>query len=440
MDAHSHHHHRHALSPPTRRSLRRAKMEPTMRYSTLQRRVCGILAAALASVFAPLASAQEEGARILERERVRLGPSGRDFWFDVPEHAVHGAERGDIYWMRPRALTPANAEGWTMVYVSEGSSGALVHVSGEIYLPRRRAAKPLPVALWNHPTAGMSDACGPSWAGNPAQVSQFGFERVPAIEALLAQGYAVVMSDYQGLGTPGMAAYMDGALAAKASLDAVRAVRNFQRARVSADFVAYGHSQGGQTSLWVAALGPHYAPELNLRGALAIAPAVDTMALTEWDIEHPPLGAYVITTVAGLSVARPHLRLRDILTPAGLELLATMPDLCYSTRAAAESVTEPLVRLEGLRPGSPWANAMAENGDVYAYRPRAPILILQGGQDFDVPAHITRDVVRRLRDAGSTVEYVEAEELDHFSIVPWSRERILNWFAQRRSELGNGVG
>ena len=68
----------------------------------------------------------------------------------------------------------------------------------------------------------------------------------------------------------------------------------------------------------------------------------------------------------------------------------------------------------------------------------APILILQGGQDFDVPAHITRDVVRRLRDADSTVEYVEAEELDHFSIVPWSRERILNWFAQRRSEPGDG--
>lgn len=390
------------------------------------------LMATLCLIFgAPEAAARDDGASILAQEGIRQGPPGRDFWFTVPAEVPSGARSGDVYWMRSRELVPAGSEGWNMIYVTEGAGGRLVYASGEIYLGQRNAESPRRVALWNHPTAGMSDACAPSWAGDPSIVSPFGFERVPAITELLRRGYLVVMSDYQGLGTPGPAPYMDGALAAKASLDAVRAARKFARARAGESFVSYGHSQGGQTTLWAAALAASYAPELKLRGALSIAPAVDTLALIRWDVAHPPLGAYVVTTAAGLSASHPHLRLRDILTPAGLELLASMADMCFATRAAAERIEEPLVREEALKPGSPWREAIDANGDFYRFGTAAPVLVVQGARDFDVPPHVTREVVARMQGAGMEVDYRELACRDHFDVVPEASRIVPDWFDAR---------
>jgi pimeloyl-ACP methyl ester carboxylesterase len=397
------------------------------------RSFCAAIGAGCALLFgaSPASSASLEAMMQLAASGIQEGPAGRDFWFDLPAIAAPDAKRGDIHWMRAREDAPKGSIGWTMIYVSEGPKGDLVYVSGELYLPRSAAHGTRRIALWNHPTAGMSDACAPSWSGSAAKVSRFGFERVPGIEALLAQGYVVVMSDYQGLGTPGLAAYMDGELAAKASLDAVRAAQRFTPASAGSAFVSYGHSQGGQTTLWVAALVSQYAPELELRGSIAIAPAVDTYALTLWDISHPPLGAYVVTTAAGLVVRRSELRLRDLLTEAGLELLTTMTDMCFATRAAAEHVQEPLVRLEALRAGAPWNEALRQNSNIYGQPLTGQVLIIQGQEDFDVPASITRDVVARLNKSGSKVSYKEGPGLDHFDVIPWAVSIATEWFPER---------
>ncbi len=362
-------------------------------------------------------------------ERVTIGPSGRDFWLDLPAQPPAGAQRGDLHWIRRRDQVPIGAEGWTLIYVTEGVGGALSYASGELYLPQAVSTHASDVVLWNHPTAGMTDACAPSWGGDPSRTSPFGFERVPSIAELLEQGYGVVMSDYQGLGTPGGAAYMDGALAAKASIDVVRAANNVSRGRLGRRFVAYGHSQGGQVTLWVAALASSYAPEMDLRGAVAIAPAVDTLALVQWDIANPPLGAYVVTTAAGLKVSHPYLRLRDILTPAGLELLATMAHGCHSTRSAAESVAEPMVRVEGLEPGEPWRRVFDSNGDFYRHGLNVPTLVIQGSEDFDVPAHITRGVVERMKLVGMRVDYRELPDRNHFDVVPAAMGFAQSWFS-----------
>ncbi len=367
----------------------------------------------------------------LASEDIREGPRGRDFWFGIPVTVSAGAGRGDIYWMRRREDAPSGSEGWNLIYVTEGVGGRLAYVSGEVYFPARMGASERRVALWNHPTAGMSDACAPSWGGDPSAFSAFGFERAPMIAELLRRDYVVVMSDYQGLGTPGGTTYMDGPLAAKASLDVIRAARNFARAKAGANVVSYGHSQGGQTTLWTAALAAAYAPEFHLRGVLSISPAIDTLALVQWDIANPPLGAYVVTTAAGLAVSHPHLRLRDILTPAGLELLATMSDVCFATRAAAERINEPLVREEALLPGRPWRAVMEANGDFYRFGTSAPTLVVQGGLDFDVPPQITRSVVARMREAGISVDYRELADRDHFSIVREASRIGPDWFDER---------
>ncbi|HMT20992.1 MAG TPA: lipase family protein, partial [Promineifilum sp.] len=76
----------------------------------------------------------------------------------------------------------------------------------------------------------------------------------------------------------------------------------------------WGHSQGGHATLWTAQMAETYAPELELVGAAAIAPAADlvgilnasmdkragailvSMALAAWDAHFP--GASLLDLIA----------------------------------------------------------------------------------------------------------------------------------------------
>lgn len=396
--------------------------------------MAGAALAGALSLFGISNAAEPAADPALAQAGIRQGPTGREFYFNVPQAVPASAKRGDILWMRKREDAPAGSEGWRMIYVTEGVGGKLTYTGGEIYVPTGGpAAGERRVALWNHPTAGNQDACAPSWGGDPSVLSPVTMrERTPAIAELLKRGYVVVQSDYQGLGTPGGTSYMDGPLDAKASLDAVRAARNFPYARAGKRLVEYGHSQGGQTTLWVASLASTYAPELEVIGGLAIAPAVNTLGLTQWDIKYPPMGAYLVTTVAGLNISHPELRLRDILTPAGLELLATMPSGCFAARETVQNLKEPVAKPEALEPGQPWRKMFDENDNFYAAgKITAPILIYQGAKDLDVPVDLTRDVFTRACAVGARVEYREFADRDHGTIVLDARAAAPDWFDAR---------
>src|SRR3954454_19214804 len=87
----------------------------------------------------------------------------------------------------------------------------------------------------------------------------------------LKAGYAVVRTDYVGLGTPGAHPFLHGRSEGTAVLDAARAARRLDK-RLGKRVVLAGHSQGGQSVLWAASLAPRYARDLNVRGTVAFAP------------------------------------------------------------------------------------------------------------------------------------------------------------------------
>jgi dipeptidyl aminopeptidase/acylaminoacyl peptidase len=100
----------------------------------------------------------------------------------------------------PRGLMLENASsGRRILYSStDGIRGqAPVAVSGAVFLPKGAApAAGWPIVAWAHGTVGIADACAPSWRGRSQR-------DVAYLNAWLEQGYAVVATDYQGLGTPG---------------------------------------------------------------------------------------------------------------------------------------------------------------------------------------------------------------------------------------------
>ena len=72
---------------------------------------------------------------------------------------------------------------------------------------------------------------------------------IPHIEPLVRQGWAVVASDYSGMGAPGPSSYLVGPLEARGILDALRAVQQPAPSIGSvpinsAKLGVYGKSQG----------------------------------------------------------------------------------------------------------------------------------------------------------------------------------------------------
>ena len=95
----------------------------------------------------------------------------------------------------------------------------------------------------------------------------------PLLNRWLKAGYAVVQTDYEGLGTPGDHPYLIGVSEGRSVLDMVprRAQAGFDGS--ASGVVIAGHSQGGHAALWAASLQRKWAPELTLRGTVAFAPA-----------------------------------------------------------------------------------------------------------------------------------------------------------------------
>ena len=69
-----------------------------------------------------------------------------------------------------------------------------IAVSGSLFLPKGRApADGWPLVAWAHGTVGVADVCAPSWNKRSDRDTKY-------LNHWLSQGYAVVASDYQGLG------------------------------------------------------------------------------------------------------------------------------------------------------------------------------------------------------------------------------------------------
>lgn len=145
---------------------------------------------------------------------------------------------------------------------TDGLTGQLaVVVSGALFLPKGTPPKGgWPLIAWAHGTVGVADSCAPSWNARSERDAQY-------LNSWLAKGYAVVSSDYAGLGTAGLHPYMSVRTGAYGVLDSIRAVAG--RAGVGSKTVVVGQSQGAGVAFGTAAYAPVYAAELDLRGTVA---------------------------------------------------------------------------------------------------------------------------------------------------------------------------
>ncbi len=320
-------------------------------------------------------------------------------------------------------------KGYRLLYRSAGAEGEPIAVSGSIFIP----SGPVPkagrdVVAWAHPTSGVVDRCAPS-----AQPDAPGL--ISGLADMLARGFVVVATDYEGLGTPGEHPYLVGPSEAHAVLDSVRAARALSDAAATDRFAVWGHSQGGHAALFTAELAARYAPELNLVGIAVAAPATDLTALFEADRD--TASGRSLTAMALYSWSRVYnLPLQGIVEPnvlPGLDRLANDCIESISDFIKEERDEKPLeagLLLADPTTIEPWKSIMVKN-TPHADEIHVPVFVAQGTSDKVVRPRITRSFVQRLCASGVPVTYDALEGGTHLFAAMNSAPAAVRWIADR---------
>jgi Secretory lipase len=319
----------------------------------------------------------------------------------------------------PSVLPDSRA--WAILYHSRDFDGRDVAVSGVVVAPPG-AAPPggRPVVVWGHGSVGLADRCAPSRGG---VMGAFG--RDP-LGGLLQQGVVVAATDYQGLGTPGLARAVIGLSAGHAVLDAARAARGLD-AGASGRVVLDGHSEGGHAVLWAAELAGAYAPELQVLGVAASAPGAELATTLKMATDRPTTvtSGPMLIVVAWSDAYRLPL---DVLTPAGRKAVDRVRSTCLEE--LAKDPEQVAVRLRDLLTTPPWPALLARNTPGHAATP-APIFLAQGADDDRVTPAATRALVRRLCRRGDTIELRSYQHTGHFDIPKVAAADVAAWIGDR---------
>src|SRR5258708_27776041 len=188
-------------------------------------------------------------------------PAGNAFY--VPPNPLPPGQHGDIIWCRPVASPTPGANAWQILYLSTTVSGARAAVSGTVLVPTAPYPGTRPVTAYASGTPGCGAHCAPS-----REIASGSHDEQFAVDNLLSRGWAVAVTDYPGLGTPGDETYSVGIAEGRAVLDALRSATLLPGAGLSttAPMGLEGYSQGGGAAGWAAQLQPWYAPGLRLQG------------------------------------------------------------------------------------------------------------------------------------------------------------------------------
>jgi pimeloyl-ACP methyl ester carboxylesterase len=318
-----------------------------------------------------------------------------------------------------QALGLANAGAqYRILYSStDGMDGRTpVVVSGAYFVPKGTPpAEGWPVVAWAHGTTGIADVCAPSWTPRSERDASY-------LNIWLQQGYAIVATDYQGLGTPGPHPYLAVRPAAYSVLDSVRAVlKSFPD--VANRIVIIGQSQGGGAAFATAGIAPDYAPELKIRGSVATGiPFLSPALLRPPANPAPPdkadrTVAYSLYVGIAAQQVEPSRADDQLVTTRALPLLEEARTICVGP-LFRDVVRAGLNRPNALQPGFIAAfTAILPNMQYTTFKLSQPLFVGTGEQDQDVAPARQLALVQNACAAGSVVEAHLYAGLNHGATV-----------------------
>jgi pimeloyl-ACP methyl ester carboxylesterase len=314
-----------------------------------------------------------------------------------------------------------------MLYTSALPDGTPVASSGMLFIPDSPAPTgSRPVLAWAHPTLGEGTGCAPSRSSNPLMDMQ------PWLTLALQRGWVVVATDYAGVGTAGTPLYLVGESEARDVLYAVQAARQVTAADAGAQVAIFGHSQGGHSALWTGLLADRIAPELNIAGVAAAAPAAELTAVfnAEWNGSQAWLLAPDV--VASWTTFYPQLTDR-VLTPFARAFGPRVTRQCITSAVVQAHLLYALglpftVKDPMQHPG--WSAAAAAQTPP-PLPADLPLLLIQSTTDQTIPPSTTADLQTNWCAAGSRVNALWLSGLSHIETATSASSMVIDWIADR---------
>ncbi|WP_245713616.1 lipase family protein [Nocardia vaccinii] len=307
-----------------------------------------------------------------------------------------------------------------VMYTSRTQDGTPAAVSGTYIEPTRpwQRSGPRPTVVIAPGTVGQGTQCAPSIAFSTGfVVSTDPLSMSPNQEAIAAaawssMGARVLVTDYIGLGTPGIHTYVNRVEEAHAVLDGARAADRLGGVPESTPLVFWGYSQGGGATAAAAELQPSYAPELNLKGTWAGAPPAD-LAKVLGQVDGTLISGVIGFAINGFVARYPQLRsaLETTATPQGRAVLDTLATECIGdvivrqpfmhTSALTVDHRSMLDNLNAI----PAAVRVLDDQRIGTLRPSSPVLITSGRNDDTVPYGQARRLAADWCAKGATVTF-----------------------------------
>ena len=284
---------------------------------------------------------------------------------------------------------------YRILYHSRSARGEDVAVSGVVLLPEGNPpAGGWPIIAWAHDFTGSARECAPSLLKN--------LNQGPLLSMYASLGYAVVASDYSGLGTDSPYTDLDSRSHAMDVIHSVVAARA-ALPQLGRKWVAAGYGQGAVVAIAVdEAIKESGDPDYE--GTIAIAGVADLrdffVHLAAQGTDYSPF----VFLAHGIKTVFPEFRVDDILTANGLRLYQEIGRGCEA-KAGNELAAHDL--LKPRWESNSYVKAFFSRNALGTPPGSGPLLIIHGEADADVPTALAGKAVARLCEQKDRVLFVK---------------------------------
>jgi len=358
------------------------------------------------------------GARIMHR---RLRPLPITEFYNVPKSFPAGkpgdlirAEEYDDYELPYQIVVKR------ILYYSRSAAGDDVAVSGVVLIPPGNPPSTgWPVIAWAHGFSGIGRQCAPSLMRN--------IESGPLLAMYVRLGYAVVATDYAGLGTDSRNAAVDLPSHATDVINSIPAARAAVP-NLASGWLVMGKSEGALVALAVnemeSGIGdPAFLGSVSLTGIAQPETIYQRFAQGKG----PSPGKLAILAYA-IKTVFPGFPLETMLTPKGVSLYTEAGQSCL------EAESQPVAAAAILQPGWEQNKFVQEFFRRNAFglkTAKHPILIISGAANPMMTPSMTESAVARLCQHGDVVQWYDFPGLDSGQLIGASVRDPIAWIQGR---------
>ena len=337
-------------------------------------------------------------------------------FYDMP-HPLPAGKPGELIRSEPtdQYYLPFEVSAWRILYHSRNANGEDVAVSAVVLVPDGKPpASGWPVIAWAHEFRGAARPCAPSLMKN------LGVGPVLAMYANL--GYAVVATDYAGLGADSGKTVVDmqsNALDVIYSVPAARAAVT----QIGPKWIAVGPFQG---ALAAVAVAESEVRDPNYLGSVATLRVADAQEAYR-RFAQGSSDRMLLVLASTIKALYPEFLVSDMLKDEALPAYQRVTQTCGGA-------TEPELTSEMLKPG--WENnqfvkEFFSRNTPGQKRAHSPLLVISGEADPAILAEISEKTVARMCKQGSRILFLKYPNVDASSVMEASVAEQISWIKAR---------